>query len=51
VDLEQLLADIDEPSALESRLRDAIRQAALDEARARLIARIPGPIRGLLSLG
>lgn len=51
VDLEQLLAEIDEPSALESRLRDAIRQAALDEARARLIARIPGPIRGLLSLG
>lgn len=51
VDLERLLSDLDQPDALESRLREAIRAAALAEARARLIERIPGPIRRLFSLG
>jgi hypothetical protein len=51
VDVEALLRDLDDPVALQSRLRDAIRDAALAEARARLVQRIPGPIRRLFGLG
>lgn len=51
VDLESILRDLDQPDALQSRLRAAIKAAALAEARARLIEKIPGPIRSLFSLG
>lgn len=51
LDLERVLGELGDPNALEARLRAAIRDAALAEARARLIAQLPGPLRGLLGLG
>lgn len=51
LDVLAVVREIDAPEALERRLRDGIEAAARAEARDRLIARIPGPLRGLLGLG
>lgn len=51
LDVLAILREIDEPDALERRLRAGIEDAAKAEAEARLIARIPGPLRDLLGLG
>jgi hypothetical protein len=50
VDLAQVLAGIDDPTALEGALAPAIRDAALAEARERLTERLGG-ISGLIGLG
>jgi hypothetical protein len=51
VDVLAVLRDLDDPDALEGALTDAVRDAALVEARTRLLAKIPGPLRGLLPFG
>ena len=51
VDVVAVLRDLDDPDALEAALTEAIRVAALAEARERLIAKIPGPLRGLVPFG
>lgn len=51
LDVLAVIREIDTPDALERRLRDGIEDAARAEARARLIDRIPGPLRSLLGLG
>lgn len=51
VDLLAVIAEIDEPDALERRLRADIEDAAKAEARDRLIARIPRPVRRITGIG
>lgn len=51
VDLVAVLRDLDDPDALEGALTVAIRNAALAEARERLVAKVPGPLRGLIPFG
>lgn len=51
IDMPKLLRELDDPEALQQQLTATIRRAAIDEARARLVAKIPGPIRSILSLG
>ncbi|WP_354697694.1 hypothetical protein DSM112329_03331 [Paraconexibacter sp. AEG42_29] len=50
LDVTALLRDLEDPDALEARLTEAIKAAALAEAKERLIEKIPGPIRGFLGL-
>lgn len=51
LDVLAVVREIDEPDALERRLRDGIESAARAEAKERLIDRLPGPLRSLLGLG
>ncbi|PTL59743.1 MULTISPECIES: hypothetical protein [Solirubrobacterales] len=51
LDVLAVIREIDEPDALERRLRDGIERAARAEARERLIGKLPGPLRSLLGLG
>lgn len=51
LDVLAVVRDIDEPDAIERRLRTDIEDAAKAEARARLIGKLPGPLRDLLRLG
>jgi hypothetical protein len=51
VDVQRLLGQIDNPDALEAQLRRTIKDAAVDQARTKLIEKIPGPLRSLLGLG
>ncbi len=48
LDMNTILANLDDRQALESTLRDAIVQAALDEVRERIKDALPGPLQGLL---
>lgn len=50
IDVDAILRDLDDPDGLEAKLRDDIKDAALAEAKARLIEKIPGPIRSILGL-
>jgi hypothetical protein len=51
IDMVAVLRDLDDPDALERTLRDRIKDAAVAEARARLIDKIPEPIRRLFGIG
>ncbi len=51
IDVRTVLRELDDPDALQAQLGDRIRKAALREARARLIQKIPAPIRNLLPFG
>ncbi len=51
VDVEQVLARIDDPDALQAQLRGTIKDAAVDQARTKLLDKLPGPLRSLLGLG
>lgn len=51
LDIEDLLAQIDDPRALEAKLRKTITDAALAQARTKLLNKIPGPLRSLLGIG
>lgn len=48
IDVLRILSELDDPDALEQRLQGAIKNAALEEVRARLVAKLPGPVRDLL---
>jgi hypothetical protein len=48
LDMNTILANLDDRQALESTLRDALVQAALDEVRERIKDALPGPLQGLL---
>jgi hypothetical protein len=48
LDMNKILANLDDRQALESTLRDALVQAALDEVRERIKDAVPGPLQGLL---
>lgn len=50
LDVEQVLSEINNPDALQRRLQDAIKAAAVAQARARLLDQIPGPLRAMLGL-
>lgn len=51
IDVGEVLRNLDDTGALQQQLEGKIRQAALDEAKARLTDKLPGPIKALLSLG
>jgi hypothetical protein len=48
LDVDDVLANLDDQASLESTLRDAIVRGALDEAKARIREALPAPLRGLL---
>ena len=48
IDVNTILAGLDDPESLEPTLRDALVQGALDEARAQIKDALPGPLQGLL---
>jgi hypothetical protein len=48
LDVDDVLANLDDESSLESTLRDALVRGALDEAKARIRDALPAPLRGLL---
>jgi hypothetical protein len=48
IDVNAVLADLDDGASLESTLRDALVQGAIDEVKARIRDALPGPLRGLL---
>jgi len=48
LDVQELLGGLDDSDRLEDELRDAVAQAAQDEIRERLLARLPESLRGLL---
>ena len=48
LDVDALLAGLGDSDRLETQLREAVQQAALEEIRARLLERLPGELRGLL---
>ncbi len=48
LDVQALLAGLGDSDRLETQLREAVQEAALDEIRARLLDRLPGELRGLL---
>lgn len=48
IDVGAVLADLDDPDALEATLRDALVQGAVDEVRERIEEGLPGPLQGLL---
>jgi hypothetical protein len=48
IDVNTIVAGLDDPDSLESTLRDALVQGATDEARARLKDALPGPLQGFL---
>lgn len=50
LDVATLLKDLEDPDALEAQLTKAVKDAALAEAKARLIQKIPGPVRRILGL-
>jgi hypothetical protein len=48
IDLDDVLANLDDQSSLESTLREALVRGALDEAKGRIRDALPAPLRGLL---
>jgi hypothetical protein len=48
IDMNVILANLDDREALESTLRDALVQAAIDELREQVTDALPGPLQGLL---
>jgi hypothetical protein len=48
IDVNDVLADLDDPKALETTLRDALVKGAIDEVRQRIKDALPSPLRGLL---
>ncbi|HWI21375.1 MAG TPA: hypothetical protein VNT22_02045 [Baekduia sp.] len=48
IDVQTLLRDLQSADALESQLRDAIRAGAMEEARAQLLDKLPGPLQDIL---
>ncbi len=50
IDVEDLLGQIDDPRALETKLRKTITDAAVAQARKKLLDKVPGPLRSLLGL-
>jgi hypothetical protein len=48
LDVDSVLDDLDDQGSLESTLRDALVQGALDEAKGRIREALPAPLRGLL---
>lgn len=48
IDVNALLADLDDGASLEPTLRDALVQGAVDEAREQIRDELPGPLQGLL---
>ena len=51
VDVRQLLEDLDDPSVIETRLEQDIKEAALAEAKERLLDKLPGPLGDLFGFG
>ncbi len=50
LDVGQILRALDDPAALQDRLRDAVKDAALAEAEDRLVGKLPGALRRILGL-
>jgi hypothetical protein len=48
IDVNTVLADLDDRKSLETTLRDALVQGAIDEVTGRIKDALPGPLRGLL---
>jgi hypothetical protein len=48
IDVNTVLAGLDDPASLEPTLRDALKQGALDEAKRQLKDALPGPLQGLI---
>lgn len=51
IDVQRLLNDLDDPGAIQTRLEQDIKDAALAEAKERLLDRLPRPLRDLLGVG
>lgn len=48
IDVEAVLANLDDPDALQQILRDALVQGAIDDVRERIKDKLPGPLQGLV---
>lgn len=48
IDVEAVLANLDDPDALQKILRDALVQGAIDDVREQIKDKLPGPLQGLV---